>query len=92
MNASNMNNLSKTNWERIDALTDNEIDTSDIPPVTEEQVKRAVLRMPRQPAVAVTVHLDPDVLAWFKASGKEYEQRMNAALRIYVEAHKAYNG
>jgi uncharacterized protein (DUF4415 family) len=38
--------------------------------------------------VAVTVHLEPDLLAWFKAQGSQYEQRMVAALRIYAEAHK----
>jgi hypothetical protein len=31
-----MNNTSKTDWEKIDALTEAEINTSDIPPLTEE--------------------------------------------------------
>ena len=31
-----MSDTSKTDWSRIDALTDEEIDTSDIPPLTEE--------------------------------------------------------
>jgi hypothetical protein len=31
-----MNNTSKTNLQKIDALTEEEIDTSDIPPLTEE--------------------------------------------------------
>lgn len=84
-----MSNLSKTNWERVDALTDDEIDTSDIPPITEAQFKRAVLRKPKE-LVAVTVHIDPEVLAWFKAYGEAYEQRINAALRIYAESHKVY--
>ncbi len=85
-----MNKPSETNWERIDALTDDMIDTSEIPPLTESYFARATLRMPQQP-IPVTVHVDPDVLAWFKAQGDEYEQRINAALRIYVEAHKAYS-
>jgi uncharacterized protein (DUF4415 family) len=69
-------------------LTDDEIDTSDIPPLTEEFFKRAKVRMPRR-AIAVTMRIDSDVLDWFKAQGDDYEQRMNAALRIYAEAHKA---
>ena len=90
MSVLDMNKSSETNWARVDALTDDEIDTSDIPPLTESYFARATLWLPQQP-VAVTLHVDPDVLAWFKAQGDEYEQRLNAALRIYVEAHKAYS-
>jgi uncharacterized protein (DUF4415 family) len=82
-----MHKPSETDWARIDAMTDEEIDTSDIPPLTEAFFKRAKVRMP-QHLIAVTVQVDPDVLAWFKAQGEDYEQRMNAALRIYAEAHK----
>lgn len=35
------------------------------------------------------VKVDPDVLAWFKAQGDDYEHRMSAALRIYAEAHQS---
>ncbi len=33
----------------------------------------------------VFLDLDDDVLAWFKAHGKAYGQRMNEALRAFVE-------
>jgi uncharacterized protein (DUF4415 family) len=82
-----MNKPSETDWARVDALTDDEIDTSDIPPLTEEFFKHARVRMPRH-MVAVTVHVDSEVLNWFKAQGEDYERRMQAALRIYAEAHK----
>jgi uncharacterized protein (DUF4415 family) len=85
-----LNILSETNWAQVDALTDETIDTSDIPPLTQSFFARATLRMPKQP-VSVTVHIDPDVLAWFKAQGDEYEQRINAALHIYAEAHRLYS-
>jgi uncharacterized protein (DUF4415 family) len=85
-----MKKLSETNWTRVDALTDGTIDTSDIPPLTQSFFARATLGMLQQP-VPVTVHIDPDVLAWFKAQGDEYEQRINAALRIYAEAHRIYS-
>ena len=90
MNETNMNDSSKTNWEQIDALADDQIDTSDIPPLSESFFTRATWRKP-QPPITVTLHLDPDVLAWFQAQGTEYEQRINAALRIYAEAHQAYS-
>jgi uncharacterized protein (DUF4415 family) len=83
-----MNKPSGTDWERIDAMTDEEIDTSDIPPLTDTFFKRAQVRLPKR-LVTLTVQVDADVLDWFKAQGDDYEQRVNAALRIYAEAHKS---
>jgi hypothetical protein len=37
-----MNNTSKTDWARIDAITDDEIDTSDIPPHTDGFFSKAL--------------------------------------------------
>jgi uncharacterized protein (DUF4415 family) len=87
MSGNSSKHSSETDWERIDALTDDEIDTSDIPLLTEEFFKRAKIRWPREP-VAVTVHLDPEVLAWFRALGEDFEPRLNQALREYVDARK----
>jgi len=87
MSAQNMNKPSKTNWARIDAMTDEMIDTSDIPPLDESFFAKAKLRIPPQ-KVPITMNVDADVLDWFKAQGKEYKDRINAALRIYAEAHK----
>jgi hypothetical protein len=42
-----MSNTSRTNWARIDAMTDDDIETSDIPPLTEEFFAKAKLQMPR---------------------------------------------
>lgn len=82
-----MNKNSTTDWARIDAMTDDDIDTSAIPPLTDEFFKRASVCMPKQGAT-MTVQVDADVLNWFKALGDQYEQRVNAALRMYAEAHK----
>jgi len=45
------------------------------------------LRMPKG-KVAVIVNVDEETDAWFQAQGGEYRSLMNAALRIYAEAHK----
>jgi uncharacterized protein (DUF4415 family) len=87
MNEDNMNRPSETNWEKVDALTDETIDTSDIPPLDESHFKRAVVRMP-QNTISINITIDSDVLEWFKAQGDTWQQRVNAALRIYAEAHK----
>jgi uncharacterized protein (DUF4415 family) len=36
----------------------------------------------------ITLRLDPDVIRWFKRTGKGYQSRMGAVLRSYVEAKK----
>ena len=33
---------------------------------------------------AISLRVDEDVLAWFKASGPRYQSRMNAVLRSYM--------
>src|SRR5262245_20100423 len=36
------------------------------------------------PKRAISLRVDEDVLAWFKASGPRYQSRMNAVLRSYM--------
>lgn len=36
----------------------------------------------------VTLRVDRDVLAWFRATGKGFHTRMNAVLRAYMEAQQ----
>ena len=88
MNKRTTTKQSQTNWVRIDALKDKEIDTSDIPEQKNAFFKRAVLRLP-EPKTAVTIRLDRQVLDWFKAKGPGYQTRINALLRAYMEAHKS---
>ena len=84
-----MNNISKTDWARIDAMSDEDIDTSDIPPLTEEFFANAQLRMP-EPEVTVTLPIDAETFAWFQTQGENATQQMAIALKMYAEAHKAY--
>ncbi len=86
MNAQDLKQPSETNWARISEMTDEEIDTTDIPPLDETFFADARLRMPEK--VSVTLDVNADVLEWFKAQGEDFQQRMNAALKIYAEAHK----
>ena len=41
-----------------------------------------------KPKASVTLEVDADVLEWFKSQGAEFQTRINAALRIYAEAHQ----
>ena len=48
---------------------------------------KATVVMPPAKA-AVSLRLDTDVLAWFKAQGRGYQTRINAVLRSYMEAQQ----
>jgi uncharacterized protein (DUF4415 family) len=76
---------SGTDWERLEAMTDNQIDYTDIPPLDEHFFAHAQIRLPRNKR-HITLRLDAEVLEWFQASGKGYQTRINAVLRSFVEA------
>jgi len=84
-----MNKPTKTNLERFDAMSDDMIDTSEIPPLTEDFFASAKWRMPK-PRVKVTVEVEPEVMEWFRAQGENYQRYLSAALRIYAQAHQAF--
>ena len=87
MNANDLKNSSETNWERIEQMTDEEIDTSDIPTLDDAFFANAKLRLPKG-KVPVVMTLDADVFQWFKSQGADYQNLINAALRTYVEEQK----
>ncbi|HEX8160381.1 MAG TPA: BrnA antitoxin family protein [Pyrinomonadaceae bacterium] len=68
-------------------MADEEIDTTDIPPLDETFFANARLRVPGK-KVSVTLDVDADVMEWFKAQGEDFRSRINAALKIYAEAHQ----
>ena len=84
-----MKNSSRTDLEALASMPDEQIDYSDIPPLPEAFFKRAAVWQP-QPKVSVTVDLDVDILEWFKVEADDWQSRIQTALRLYVEANKAY--
>ena len=81
-----------TDWARLDAMQDEDIDLSDIPEITPEMFARMVVRrgLKRPPTKQqITIRLDEDVLQWFREQGNGYQTRINALLRAYMEAHQA---
>jgi uncharacterized protein (DUF4415 family) len=87
----------ETDWKRVDALTDEEIeravrkDPDAAPIVDREWFKIAKVVMPEaEPRKELlTLRVDRKVVDWFRAQGARYQTRMNAVLRAYVEAHEA---
>ena len=88
MSKNTMSNTSEANWAKLDALSEPEIDTSDIPPLTEAFFNKSRWWKPVSSLNAL-VQVDPQTLAWFQSQGDDYEKKMAAALRIYAEAHQA---
>jgi uncharacterized protein (DUF4415 family) len=78
---------SQTDWERLDALKDEDIDYSDIPELDEHFWANAKVVMPPGKK-QLTLRIDEDVLAWMKGQGRGYQSRINAILRAYYEAHR----
>jgi len=90
MSARNTKRRSRTNWERVDSITDRQIDYSDIPPLDASFFREAILWP--GPKKQVTLRLDPDVLTYFRKQGKGYQSAINAVLRRYVEERKRRAG
>lgn len=78
-----------TDWARVKALTDEEIEASiDFEDEGEFDWSEVYVGMPTGKKQQLTVRLDPDIIQWFKEHGPGYQTRMNAVLRSYVEAQK----
>ena len=65
---------------------DTVINFEDIPRLTEAQLASMVRLREVKPKVAVSVRLDPQVLAWLKSKGAGHLTRINAILTNLMEA------
>jgi uncharacterized protein (DUF4415 family) len=82
---------SQTDWQRLDAMSDEDIDLSDCPEITPEMFAKAVVRQglpATKSKTQVTLRIDSDVLEWFKSHGQGYQTQINQLLRDYMEAHQ----
>jgi len=71
---------------QLEQLAEDDIDTSDIAEITDfSGATRG--RFYRPVKQQITLRIDADLLAWFRAQGGKYQTRINAALRDYVEEH-----
>jgi len=70
------------------AGNDSEIDFSDIPRLTDEQLARMVRFRDVRRKVPVSVRLDPRVLEWLKSKGEGHLTRINDILANLMEAER----
>ena len=84
---------SRTDWARLDALTDADIaravagDPDAAPLLTAAQLRRALWVIPVGKQ-AISIRLDEDILRWFRTQGPRYQTRINAVLRAFVQSRK----
>ena len=85
-NGKNTKRRSRTDWRRVDALRDEDIDFSDIPKQRADFFARAIIWP--GPKKQITLRIDPDVLTFFRKQGRGYQTAINTVLRRYMEALK----
>jgi len=85
MSVNDLGNISYTNWAALEAMNDEDIDYSDIPPLTDEFFENATLRIPAAQARNL-IQLDAEVIAWFREQSAEYKTTINSVLRRYIES------
>jgi uncharacterized protein (DUF4415 family) len=72
----------KRRLQKLSRRPDNEIDTSDIPELTEKFWQNAVRNPFYRPLKQqLTLRLDADIIAWLRRQGRGYQTRANALLR-----------
>ena len=89
--------VSKTDWPRIKAMRDADIDLSDIPEITAEKAAHGVVRVagkvvPRG-KTRLTMYLDAAVVEFFKAraGARGYQTLINEALKQSIENESLEN-
>ena len=84
-----MNNAytTQTDWQRLSDLSDEDIDTSDIPELDESFFNQAILKQVSQQAINLT--LDSDIVEWLKQQS-HYQQKINQLLRDYMQTQHEF--
>jgi uncharacterized protein (DUF4415 family) len=67
---------------------DSDIDFSDIPPLTDEQLASAIRFRDRPKKTMISLYVREDVLAWLKSKGTGHLTRINDILTNVMEAEK----
>jgi uncharacterized protein (DUF4415 family) len=82
---------SLTDWRKVDAMTDNELDeiiaSDDDERGFAPDWTKAELVLPGS-KLSVNLRLDRDIVEFFKGQGRGHISRMQAVLKAYVDAHQ----
>lgn len=78
---------SRTDWDKLENMADEDIDYSDIPPLGDKFFQSAKLVVPAKKAHTL-IQIDADILAWFKEQSHEYQTLINQTLRDHIQTHQ----
>jgi len=88
---SNESIIDETDYQRLAAMTDKDIDFSDNPEIPAEMFARGIVRRGLKPIPRkkqLTLRVDSDVVDWYKKQGPGYQTRINSLLRAYMKEHQ----
>ena len=77
---------SKTDWAKVDAMTDEDIDYSDSPEIKEALFKLMTREEPEK--VVVNLRLNREIVDFFKKHSRKYQTRINDVLLAIVHDYK----
>jgi len=96
MNAKSTSKTSRTDWSRVSAMKDRDIELTRAHPEGDPaHIVRGIVRKglkPFSPKEAISLRVDPSVLDWFRAQGTGWQTQMNSVLKAYVEAASQAQG
>jgi uncharacterized protein (DUF4415 family) len=83
----------RTDWRRVDAQTDEELERVIAEDEDEHGIRadwtRAKLVLPRAQKF-VHLRLEEEIIDFFKSKGRGHISRMQAVLKVYVDAHSSF--
>jgi uncharacterized protein (DUF4415 family) len=84
---------SNTEWDRVESLSDEEIhDAVEEDPdaflLDDDWFENAMLVSPSSEKERISIRLDKDILAFFRAEGRGYQSRINKVLREYMAVQR----
>lgn len=87
----NTKRVGQTDWKRLARMKDEDIDFSDNPEMTFEEFEKYAEFGVFANKQLISLRLDKDIIAWFKAQGPMYQTRMNHALRAYMKVVQSHS-
>lgn len=76
----------KTNLEALAAMTDDDINCSDVEALSDEWLETAEWFAEVPEKELISLRIDRPVLEFYRKTGKGYQTRINAVLRAYAKS------
>lgn len=81
---------SMTDGERLESMTDKDIDFSDCPEITPEMEKNSTIRRGLKSSPqkqSLTLFLDDEIMTWYKENEEYHQREINTLLKEYIKNH-----